>query len=105
MICWFIFVWIIGLTVTSLFILGALTGLIFSPIFPLSFALINQQLNVIPILLALLLAGSAIGSIVFQKIAGKIKLSSSMENTSSEASLFPFQVSSWTRIRTISPHY
>ena len=67
---WFVFVWFVGLTAQTLFILGALTGLVFSPIFPLSFGLINQRLNVIPLLLSLLLSGSALGSIVFQKLAG-----------------------------------
>lgn len=67
---WFIFVWFIGLTSTSLFILGSVTGLVFSPIFPLSFALFNQRLNVIPMLIALLLCGSAIGAMTLQKLAG-----------------------------------
>jgi hypothetical protein len=71
-IAWFIFVWAIGLTGTSLFILGAATGLVFAPIFPLSFGLFNQRLNVIPMLIALLLCGSALGAITFQKIAGKL---------------------------------
>ena len=56
-IAWLIFVWFIGLTSTSLFVLGALTGLVFAPIIPLSFAL--------------LLCGSAFGIIVSQKVAGK----------------------------------
>lgn len=56
---WFIFVWFIGSTSTTLFILGAFTGLVFSPIFPLSFGLINQRLNVIPLLLSLLLFTSS----------------------------------------------
>lgn len=68
---WFSFVWFIGLTSQTLFILGAFTGLIFSPLFPLSFGLINQRLTVIPLLLSLLLSGSALGSIVFQKLAGR----------------------------------
>jgi hypothetical protein len=71
-ITWLIFVWMIGLTGTSLFILGAGTGLVFAPIFPLSFGLFNQRLNVVPMLLALLLCGSAFGAIAFQKIAGKL---------------------------------
>jgi hypothetical protein len=70
-IAWLIFVWVIGLTSTSLFILGSATGLVFSPIFPLSFGLFNQRLNVTPLLLALLFCGSALGAIIFQKIAGK----------------------------------
>ena len=68
---WLIFVWGVGLTGTSLFILGAGTGLVFAPIFPLSFALFNQRLNVIPMLIALLLCGAALGAITFQKIAGE----------------------------------
>ncbi|CAF3238275.1 unnamed protein product [Rotaria sp. Silwood2] len=71
-IAWLIYVWIIGLTSTSLFILGAVTGLIFAPIFPLSFAFFNQRLNVIPMLLGLLLCGAALGGIIFNKIAGLI---------------------------------
>ncbi|CAF1925144.1 unnamed protein product [Rotaria magnacalcarata] len=69
-ISWLIFVWFIGLTSTSLFILGAATGLVFSPIFPLSFGLFNQRLNVVPMLLASLLCGSAVGAMTLQKIAG-----------------------------------
>ncbi|CAF4331717.1 unnamed protein product, partial [Rotaria sordida] len=55
---------------TSLFILGSATGLVFSPIFPLSFGYFNQKLNVVPMLIALLLCGSAVGAITLQKIAG-----------------------------------
>jgi hypothetical protein len=69
-IMWFIFVWIVGLTSTNLFVLGAFTGLIFSPTFPLSFGFINQRLNVNPLLVALLLCGAALGGIIFQKIGG-----------------------------------
>ncbi|CAF1039835.1 unnamed protein product [Rotaria sordida] len=69
-LAWLIFVWVIGLTSTSLFILGSATGLVFSPIFPLSFGYFNQKLNVVPMLLALLLCGSAVGTITLQKIAG-----------------------------------
>jgi len=65
-------VWSIGLTSTSLFILGAATGLVFAPMIPLTFAFFNQRLNVVPILLALVLCGSALGIITFQKIAGKL---------------------------------
>ncbi|CAF3192999.1 unnamed protein product [Rotaria sp. Silwood2] len=71
-ITWFIFVWIIGLTSTSIFVLGAFTGFIFSPIFPLSFAFINQRLNVNPLLVGLLLCGSAFGGMILQKIAGVV---------------------------------
>jgi hypothetical protein len=70
-VAWLVFVWSIGLTSTSLFILAAATGLVFAPIFPLSFGLFNQGLNVIPVLLALLLCGTALGAITFQKLAGK----------------------------------
>ncbi|UJR20184.1 hypothetical protein I4U23_023316 [Adineta vaga] len=69
-IAWLVFVWTIGLTSTSLFILGAATGLVFAPIFPLSFGFINQRLNVTPVLLPILLCGSALGAITFQKLAG-----------------------------------
>lgn len=70
--CWYIFVWVVDLTSTSLFVLGAFTGLVFSPTFPLSFAFLNQRLNPNPLLLALLLSGSACGGMVFQKIAGVV---------------------------------
>ena len=73
---WLSYVWIIGLTRTSLFILGAITGLIFAPMFPLSFAFFNQRLNVIPMLLGLLLTGTAIGAMTLNKIAGKPDTSS-----------------------------
>lgn len=56
----------------NLFILGGLTGLVFSPTFPLSFGFINPRLNVNPFLVALFLSGSACGGMVFQKIGGKI---------------------------------
>ena len=69
-VAWLVFVQFIGLTSTSLFILGSATGLIFSPIFPLSFGFYNQRLNVVPMLLALLLCGSALGAITLQKLAG-----------------------------------
>lgn len=70
-IFWYIFVWVIGLNVKNLFLLGGLTGLVFSPTFPLSFAFINPRLNVNPFLVALFLSGSACGGSVFQKIGGK----------------------------------
>ncbi|UJR16772.1 hypothetical protein I4U23_003672 [Adineta vaga] len=69
-ITWLVFVWIIGLTGTNLFILGASTGLVFSPLIPLTFALFNKRLNVTPMLLALVFSGAAFGMIVFQKLAG-----------------------------------
>jgi hypothetical protein len=68
---WLIYVWLIGLTGTSLFILGAITGLVFAPIFPLSFAFFNQRLNVKPMLLGFLLCGTALGAMTLNKIAGK----------------------------------
>jgi hypothetical protein len=71
-ITWFIFVWIIELTSLNLFILGGFTGFVFSPTFPLSFSFINQRLNVNPLLVALLLSGSAFGGMIFQKLGGKI---------------------------------
>ena len=69
-IAWLIFVWFIGLTSFSLLLLGSATGLLFSPILPLSFGFFNQRLNVVPMLLALLLCGSALGAMIFQKLAG-----------------------------------
>ncbi|CAF1334932.1 unnamed protein product [Rotaria sordida] len=71
-ITWFIYVWIIGLTSTNLLVLGAFTGFVFSPTFPLSFAFINQRLNVNPLLVGLLLCGAAFGAMTFQKIAGVV---------------------------------
>jgi hypothetical protein len=70
-ITWLIFVWVIGLTSTSLLILGAGTGLVFGPMYPVSIGFINQRLNVTPILLAAVLCGSAAGAALFQQIAGK----------------------------------
>jgi hypothetical protein len=71
-IAWLIFVWIVGLTGTSLFILGAVSGFVFAPIVPLTYAFFNQRLTVVPLLLALVLCGGAFGIIIFQKVAGKI---------------------------------
>jgi ABC-type uncharacterized transport system permease subunit len=71
---WYIFVWIIGLTSTNLLVLGAFTGLIFSPTFPLSFGFINQRLKTNPLLVGLLLCGSALGAMLFQKIGGNFHL-------------------------------
>ncbi|UJR34355.1 hypothetical protein I4U23_021759 [Adineta vaga] len=71
-ITWFIFVWVIKLTSLNLLILGAFTGLVFSPTFPLSFAFINQRLNVNPLLVGLLLSGASLGAMTFQKLAGII---------------------------------
>lgn len=70
-VAWLVFVWVIGLTATSLFLLGGVTGLMFAPIIPLTFAFFNQRLNVVPLLLALVLCGSALGMIIFSKIGGK----------------------------------
>jgi hypothetical protein len=72
-VAWLIFVWVIGLSAISLFILAAVTGLIFAPIIPLTMAFFNQRLNVAPFLLALVLCGSALGIMIFPKIGGKIK--------------------------------
>ncbi len=69
-IVWLVLVWIVGLTGTSLLILGAISGLIFAPIIPLTFAYFNRRLNVVPILLASVSCGQALGTIAFQKIAG-----------------------------------
>jgi hypothetical protein len=69
-----IYVWILGLTSTNLFVLGSLTGLIISPLYPLSFGWFNQKLNVIPSLLAMLCCGSAFGSLIVQKVAGRLLL-------------------------------
>ncbi|CAF0728307.1 unnamed protein product [Adineta steineri] len=71
-IMWITYVWILGLTTTSLFVLGSFTGLIIGPLLPLSFAWVNQKLNVIPSLLAALLFGSGVGSLTLQKIGGFI---------------------------------
>ena len=70
-VSWSLSVWVIGLTPISLIVLNAATGLVLAPLFPLSFGFINQRLNVTPVLLALLLSGNALGSILSQKLAGK----------------------------------
>lgn len=71
-IAWMIYVWILGLTATNLFVLGSLTGLIISPMYPLSVGWFNQKLNVVPPLLAALFCGSALGSLILQKVAGRL---------------------------------
>jgi dolichol kinase len=99
-IAWLIFVWIIGLSTTSLFILGAATGLVFAPIFPLSFGFFNQKLDVVPMLIALLLCGSALGALIFQKVAGKRNLKDEkIRNT------FFLKVLSWIVIQIIFRHF
>jgi len=70
-IVWLVLVWAVGLTGTSLHILGAISGLIFAPIIQLTFACFNHRLNVVSILLALVLCEQALGIIIFQKVAGK----------------------------------
>ena len=70
-VAWYIFVWVVNVTSTNLLVLGALTGLVFSPTFPLSFGFINQRLNVNPLLVGLLLCGVALGAMSFQKLGGK----------------------------------
>ncbi len=71
-IAWLVFVWVIGLSATSLFILGAITGLVFGPLIPLTLAFFNQRLNVVPFLLALVLCGTAFGMMIFPKLGGKL---------------------------------
>ncbi len=71
-VVWLIFVWVIGLSVISLFILGTVTGLVFAPMIPLTMAFFNQRLNVVQFLLALVLCGSALGIMIFPKIGGKL---------------------------------
>lgn len=68
---WMVYVWIIGLNPTSLFILGSFTGLSIGPLFASSFAWINEKLKVTPMLLAAVFCGAGLGSSVLQKIAGK----------------------------------
>jgi len=69
---WGLFVWVIQLKSQTLFILGSLTGLVFSPTFPLSFAYLNQRLNVNPFLLGFILCGGSLGAILFQSLGGII---------------------------------
>jgi len=71
-VMWIIYVWVLGLTSINLFVLGSLNGFILGQLFPLSFSWINQKLNVIPILLATLFCGGGFGSLVLQKIGGKL---------------------------------
>jgi len=73
-VMWIIYVWILGLTTINLFVLGSLTGLIIGPLYALSFAWINEKLNTIPILLAALFCGGGLGSLVLQKIGGKLQI-------------------------------
>lgn len=70
-VVWLVFVWFVGLTQTSLVLLGAATGFVLGPIIPLTFAFFNRKVNVTPILLALVLCGAALGIMSFQKIAGE----------------------------------
>lgn len=69
---WIVYVWILELTPTSLFVLGSLTGFVVGPLFALSFAWIKHQLNVIPLLLGIILCGCGLGSAGMQKIAGLV---------------------------------
>lgn len=69
---WMIYVWVLGLTMASLFVLGSLTGFIIGPLFPLSFAWFHQKLNVIPALLAAFFCACGMGATVLQKIGGKL---------------------------------
>jgi hypothetical protein len=62
------------MTAASLFVLGSSTGFIVAPLFPLSFAWIIRKLNVIPSLLAALLCGMGVGSLVLQKIGGRLHI-------------------------------
>jgi hypothetical protein len=71
---WIIYVWILDLTVTNLFVLGSLTGLIIGPLYAVSFAWINQTLNTIPLLLDVIFCGGDLGSLVLQKIGGKFHI-------------------------------
>lgn len=71
MIAWLVFVWVIGLTATSLFILGGTTGFAFGPIIPSTLAFFNQRLNVGPFLLSVVLCGTALGVMIFPKLGGK----------------------------------
>ncbi|CAM4805908.1 unnamed protein product [Rotaria magnacalcarata] len=71
-ITWLIYVWTIGLSIYSLFVLGSFTGLIFAPIFPLSFSFINKRLNVTPLMVGIFLCSSSLGSMSFQRIAGQL---------------------------------
>lgn len=70
-ILWLVYVWMIGLTATSLFVLGSLTGLAIGPLFASSFAWINEKLYFTPMLLAASLCGAGLGASLLQKIAGK----------------------------------
>lgn len=70
-IMWMVYVWIIGLTPMSLFILGSFTGFSIGPLFASSFAWINEKLNVTPMVIAAGFCGAGLGSSILQKIAGK----------------------------------
>ncbi|CAF1045897.1 unnamed protein product [Adineta ricciae] len=68
---WYLFVWIISLTSTSLLVLGISTGLVFSPTFPLSFGFIKQRLNVNPLFIGVVLCSASLGATFYQKLGGK----------------------------------
>ncbi|CAF1353092.1 unnamed protein product [Adineta ricciae] len=66
------FVWVLGLTGTSLLVLGASSGLVFAPLLPLTIALFNQRSKTAPRLLPFVFLVVASSMIIFQKLAGLV---------------------------------
>lgn len=69
---WLIFIWYIGLTRLTVFLLAILNGLSASSISPTTIGWIKQFLSVTPIELSFILSSNAIGGIVFGLICGYI---------------------------------
>lgn len=70
-IAWTIYVWVIGLSIYSLFVLGSLTGLAFSPILPLALSFIQRKMNVNERSISIFLCIGSLGGILYTKLAGK----------------------------------
>jgi hypothetical protein len=69
---WIIFVWYIGLTTISVFILAIINALSISSISPTAIGWIKFYLNLSPIELTLILTSNAFGGIIFGLISGYI---------------------------------
>jgi fucose permease len=71
-ILWIIFIWYIGLTRLSVFLLVTANGLSISSISPTTIGWIKQFLSLSPIELTLILSSNSIGGIVFGLISGYV---------------------------------
>jgi len=69
---WIIFIWYIGLTLLSVFILVTINGLAISSISPTTIGWIKLFLSLSPIELTFILTSNAIGGIVFGLISGNV---------------------------------